>query len=302
MNRPEKVFSKGVWYMLFATFLFTLMNIFVKLVPHIPVVEIILFRSVISLVMSYSILKYQGISPLGNNKRYLFIRGFFGVLALVLYFNTLQNMPLASAVTIRYLTPIFTALFGIYILGEKVFKMQWLFFAVSLAGIILIKGFDSRISTLHFLMGVGSALFSGIAYNSIRKLRFTDHPLVIIMYFPLIAIPFCLIYAFFDWVTPVGLDWLYLLLIGLLTQFAQYFMTKAYQADEASKVSSVNYLGFIFALSAGVFIFHEDYSIKILMGMLLVLAGVFLNIFYKHFIYNRKEARNAVNHSPSNKD
>ncbi|MEQ8361089.1 MAG: DMT family transporter [Cytophagales bacterium] len=291
MNPPEKVFSLGVWYMLAATFLFTLMNIFVKLVPHIPVMEIILFRSLISLIMSYSVIRYNKISPWGNNKRFLFLRGFFGVLALVLYFTTLQNMPLASAVTIRYLTPIFTAMFGIYLLGEKVFKTQWLFFAMSLAGIILIKGFDTRISTIHFLMGVGSAFFSGIAYNSIRKLRFTDHPMVIIMYFPIIALPFCIIYSFFDWVTPVGLDWLYLLLIGILTQFAQYFMTKAYQADEAQKVSTINYVGFIFALAAGIFIFDEHYSLKIIFGMLLVLGGVILNIFYKNYRYDRMTAK-----------
>jgi drug/metabolite transporter (DMT)-like permease len=219
------------------------------------------------------------------------MRGLFGVIALILYFTTLQNMPLASAVTIRYLTPIFTAIFGIFILGEKIFKMQWLFFIISLSGIILIKGFDTRISTLHFLMGVGSAFFSGIAYSSIRKLRFTDHPLVIIMYFPLIAIPFCLIFAIYDWVQPQGIDWLYLLLIGLLTQFAQYFMTKAYQADEAAKISAVNYIGFIFALTAGSLIFNEIYTLKIIFGMILVMLGVLFNLNYKNYIFKIAEAK-----------
>lgn len=285
MNEPEKVFSKGVWFMLAATVLFTGMNVFVKLVPHIPVVEIILFRSLISLIISLAILKSQNIPPFGKNKRFLIMRGFFGVVALILYFITLQNMPLASAVTIRYLTPMFTAVFGIYILGEKIFKIQWLFFLIALGGIVLIKGFDTRISTVHFLMGVGSAFFSGIAYNSIRRLRFTDHPVVIIFYFPLIALPFCIIYCFFDWVQPEGWDWFYLLAIGLLTQAAQYFMTKAYQADEAAKIGSVNYIGFVFALGAGVYIFNESYSFKILIGMGLVLLGVLLNIAYKQFRY-----------------
>jgi drug/metabolite transporter (DMT)-like permease len=280
-KESERGFSKGVQLMLVATFLFVCMNVFVKKIPHIPVMEIILFRSLVSLVLSLSYIKYYKLSPFGVQKKFLLIRGFFGAIALILFFATLQNIPLGSAVTIRYLTPLFTALFGIFILGERVRRIQWLFFGIALIGVFLVKGFDTRISWTYFLMGVGSAFFSGIAYNSIRKMKDSDHPMVIILYFPLVALPVCAVWSFFDWVQPVGWDWVHLFMIGLLTQAAQYFMTRAYHSDKVAKVSSVNYIGLVFALAFGVLLFDETYDWKILSGMLVVLAGVFLNIYHK---------------------
>ncbi len=285
-KESERGFSKGVQLMLLATFLFVLMNVFVKLVPHIPVMEIILFRSLISLVISLTFIKLNHLPVFGVQKKYLFMRGFFGAMALILFFATLQNIPLGSAVTIRYLTPLFTALFGIMMLKEKVRPVQWLFFGIALLGVLMVKGFDPRISWLYFLMGVGSAFFSGIAYNSIRKMKDSDHPMVIILYFPLVAIPICGIWSIFDWVQPQGWDWFYLLMIGLLTQTAQYFMTRAYHSDKVAKVSSVNYFGLVFALLFGVVLFGETYSWKILLGMVVVLSGVLLNIYHKRIKLN----------------
>ncbi len=272
--------------MLIATFLFVLMNVFVKLVTHIPVMEIIFFRSLISLVISGAFIKYLGLNPLGNQRKYLLMRGIFGALALILFFSTLQNIPLGSAVTIRYLTPLFTALFGIIMLSERVRPIQWFFFGIALLGVIMVKGFDPRISWTYFLMGVGSAFFSGIAYNSIRKMKESDHPMVIILYFPLVALPICGVWSFFEWVTPIGWDWFYLLMIGLLTQSAQYYMTKAYHNDSSAKVSSVNYFGLVFALGFGIFLFHETYTWKVLLGMIVLLSGVLLNIYHKRIKLN----------------
>ncbi|MFW5760678.1 MAG: EamA family transporter, partial [Cyclobacteriaceae bacterium] len=108
-------FSKGIRYMLLATFVFSSMNVCVKLVPHLPPVEIVFFRSLISLVLSYSFLKSQKEFSWGNNKLNLIMRGIFGAIALILYFKTLQHIPLASAVTIQFLAPIFTAIMGIFL-------------------------------------------------------------------------------------------------------------------------------------------------------------------------------------------
>ncbi len=282
-KESERGFSKGVQLMLLATFLFVTMNVFVKMVPHIPVMEIILFRSLVSLIISGVLIKFQGLNPWGVQKKYLLMRGFFGALALILFFATLQNIPLGSAVTIRYLTPVFTAFFGIFMLGEKVRKVRWIFFGIALLGVLMVKGFDPRISWLYFSMGVGSALFSGIAYNSIRKMKDSDHPLVIILYFPLVAIPICGVWSYFDWVQPQGWDWFHLIMIGLLTQTAQYFMTRAYHSDRVVKVSSVNYIGLVFALFYGIFLFDESYNLKVLLGMVVLLIGMFLNLYFKKY-------------------
>lgn len=268
--------------MLLATFLFATMNVFVKLVAEIPAVEVVFFRSLISLILSAGILKYQKVPLFGTHHKYLILRGVAGAVALILYFITLQKMPLASAVTIQFLSPVFTTILGIYMVREKVYKWQWLFFALAFCGVLIIQGFDPRINPLYFLLGLIGAFGSGLAYNFIRKINVREHPLVIVMYFPLVTLPITGIYCLFFWVQPQGMEWIYLICIGLLTQAAQYLMTKAYQQEEISKVASLKYIAIVYALGYGYIIFGETYNLVALSGMLLVIFAVALNVVYKH--------------------
>ena len=273
-------FSRGVYYMLLSTFLFQLMNVCVKVIPHIPAVEIIVFRSLVSLVICLVTLKLQKVPVWGNNKKLLIFRGTTGAIALILYFRLIHQIPLANAVILQYLAPIFVALIGIYMVNEPVRVVQWMFFMVSFSGILIVQGFDFRIELTHVIIGVTASFFMGLAYNSIRKMKTTEHPLVIIFYFPLITLPITGVYSAFHWVQPSGWDWLFLLLVGLFTQFAQYFMTKSLQTEQLSKVSIINYIGIIFALSFG-FAFGETFNLMTYVGMGLVILGVAMNVIFK---------------------
>ena len=267
--------------MLAASFIFTLMKVFVKMVPHIPAIEIILFRSIISFGISLYFLRSQRVSVWGNNKLVLLGRGLSGAIALVTYFSLLQQIPLATASTLQYLSPIFTTVIGIFLVGEKVRPIQFLFFALSFVGILVIQGFDPRISTTHLFMGILASLFMGLAYNFIRKLKTSEHPLVIIFYFPLVMLPISAVWSSFIWVQPEGWDWLVLIAIGICTQVAQFLMTKSYQQEELNKVSILSYISIIYSISFGYFIFDETYDWVIYGGMVLVLLGVILNVIFK---------------------
>jgi len=274
--------TKGVWFMLLATFFFSVMNFAVKMLPHIPAVEIVFFRSVVSFIISLSILKATKVPIWGKNYRLLILRGASGAMALILYFRLIQEIPLASATTILFLTPIFATVLGIFFVKEKVYPIQWFFFILSFLGIIMVKGFDMRIALIYLLLGFSSSLFSGIAFNCIRKLNTSEHPLVIILYFPLVTLPITGIWTLFHWVQPHGMDWFILLMVGVLTQIAQYFMTRSFQSEEISKVASLRYLGIIYALIFGYVFFDENFNFMVYMGMLLTIIGVVLNIWYKH--------------------
>lgn len=276
--------------MLLATFIFAVMNVLVKYVDNIPAIEIILFRSIVSFIMSGFTLGLKKINPLGKNRKVLFLRGLAGALALMMFFTTLQEIPLASAVTIMFLGPIFTAILGVWIVKEKVFPWQWVFFTISFIGIVMIKGFDPRVSPFMALLGLGAAFFSGVAYNMIRKLKTSEHPLVIIFYFPLVTLPIVGIYSAFNWVQPQGIEWFLLIAIGVLTQFAQYFMTRSYQSEDLSKVANINFVGVLYALGFGYVLFGETFNLLTYLGMTCVMLGVILNVIYK----NKKEKYEAV--------
>ncbi len=271
----------GIRYMIFATLFYTVMNAMIKLIPRIPAIEIVLFRSVVSLFLCLIPLRKNKINIWGNNKKLLLLRGFFGMGSLFLFFVTLKNIPLGSAVTIINMAPIFTALIASFLLKEYLFKIQWLFFTVSFIGVLLIKQFDPSISYYYLGIGILASLFMGFAYNCIRMIKSTEHPLVIIFYFPLVCIPIASFACIFYWVQPDLKEFLFLIALGIMTQVAQYFMTRAYQLEEAAKVSNINYLGVIFGVVIGVYLFDELYTIKTLFGISLVLAGVIMNLFAK---------------------
>ncbi len=267
--------------MLISTFAFSLMQLCVKFLPHLPTHELILFRSLVSLVLSLGFLVPRRISPWGNNRKLLVLRGVFGMLALSLFFVTLQELPLASAVTIQYLSPIFTSIFAIFLLKERMRPRKWVFIAIAFAGVVVLKGFDDRVSTTYFSLGILSALFAGGAYNCIRLLRGVDHPVVVVFYFPLIATPVMAVLSFYDWVMPQDMDWVWLLLLGIFTQVGQVYMTKALQAENANIVTSMKYLGAVYALLYGYFLFDETYGLMSLIGIGMVLLGVVLNVLLK---------------------
>lgn len=266
--------------MLLAGLGFAVMNIFVKLVARIPSVEVVFFRAAFSLLASYLILKSQNIPVFGNNKKLLIFRGIAGCIGLICSFYTLQNIPLASAVTLNYLSPFFTALLGVYFVKQKLRPIQFLFFALAFLGVWFIKGFDPRVSILDVAVGLGGALAAGIAYNIIAMLKTGEHPLVIIFYFPLVTLPITGIYTFFHWETPQGIEWLYLLMIGFCTQVAQYYMTLSYQTANLATVSILNYLGVIYALIAGYWLFGETYSSMSLVGIAVIILSVVLNVLF----------------------
>ena len=283
--------SRGVWYMLLATFLFSSMNALVKLLPHIPAVELVFFRSLISLAMSYGVLRSVNVPIWGHNKKLLILRGIAGAVSLLLYFTMLQQIPFASAVTLQYMAPIFSAILSFFVLKEKVTPVQWFFFLLSFAGVLVVNGFDIRVEPVHLLMGIVAAVASAVAFVTIRTINTQEHPLVIVLYFPLVTLPLTGLYSVFHWVQPQGWDWLILLGVGVLTQFAQYFMTKSYQVEEVSEVAILRYLSLIYALGFGYVFFQETFSFMSYLGMLLVVVGVVLNMIYKQYWQKSKIAR-----------
>ena len=267
--------------MLWASLFFAGMNLCIKFLPHIPTSELVFFRAIITLILSYFTLLKLKISPWGNNKKLLIFRGLAGFVGLSFYFYTVQNMPLATAVTIQYLSPIFSTILAIFILKENVRKIQWLLLAISFVGVALIKGFDNRVSIELLIIGITSAFFSGLAYNIIGKLRGQDHPMVIVFYFPLVTVPAILPFLIYQWETPELIDWIPIIGMGVCTQFAQLYMTKAYLSENVASVSIINYVGIVYALILGAVFFGEYFSLEAIIGMGLVLLGVLLSVMVK---------------------
>ena len=275
------VVSAAVVNMLLATLAFSIMNVFVKQLNRIPAMEIVFFRCLVSAAICFVGIGRAGVDWKGNNNALLIARGSFGTLALFTFFVTVHNIPLATAVTIAYLSPIFTTLIGVFLLGEHVRPKQWLFYAIAFLGVLVIKGFDSSVPLLYLFTGLVSAVGSGVAYNLVRRLKEREHPIVVVLHFQLVGVVAGFVFTLFNWVKPVSLwEWFCLLMCGLLTQFGQTCLTKSLQSERIAHVSILNYTGMIYALIFGVFIFGEHYPVQTLGGIVLVVVGVVLSVVY----------------------
>jgi drug/metabolite transporter (DMT)-like permease len=266
--------------MFLSTLAFSLANIFVKQVSHIPAMEVVFFRTTLASVFCLIGLHRANADWRGSNRTLLLLRGAFGTTALFFFFITIQNIPIASAMTIQYLSPIFTSIMAIFILSEKVRSMQWVFYAVAFLGVLLIEQIDDRVPVLYLVLGIVSAFCSGVAYNLVRSLRGREHPLTVVLHFQLVGVFVGFISLFFAWKTPVGWDWLALFLIGVFSQLGQIFLTSALQKERAASVSIVNYTGLIYAITFGWFIFGEPQTSATFIGMALVVIGVLASVIY----------------------
>jgi drug/metabolite transporter (DMT)-like permease len=290
----------GIRYILLSGLCFILVNFLVKMLggnndlstyfhfQSYGAHELVFFRSLVSFILSAIIIKKKGIPFFGNNKKWLLVRGIAGVIALTIFFFTLQELPLAVASILQYLSPIFTIILAAIVLKEKIFKIQWILIILAFCGVLVI-GYDNllpssaaAIEPFWMILGIVSAFFSAIAYVAIVKLKKTDQPITIVLYFPMLALPFTGIWCLFEFVLPMGWEWLVLILIGIFTQMAQILMTKALHTADTAKIIPFQYLGAIYAVLIGWFIFDERLSGILFMGMLIIIVCVILNTIYQH--------------------
>lgn len=269
--------SKGVVYMLIAVLFFAVMNALAKSLPHLPSHELVFFRSIIVFFISLWYVLKMKLPILGNNTKWLILRGISGLSALLLFFMTLKNMPLASATSLQYLSPIFTVLFASRMNNQPVRRIQWFYFALAFAGVLLIKGMDDRVSYSWLAIGILAAIIAGFAYNSIIKCRKTDHAYTIVIHLTFISLPVTGIWCLFDFVMPVGTDWLLLAGMGISTQIAQYYSTCALMTASAAKITPWNYAGAIFSVAVGYFFFNEAVGWFALAGIAVIVIALILN-------------------------
>ncbi len=281
----------GARYMILSALAFSVMGLFVKAAgaKGIPVLEIVTARSLVSLVLSYLAVNHLGIPLFGNRKPLLFARGIVGFISLTLVYYALTRLPFAEATVLQYLHPMFTAILAVFILHERVSQVTLICIIFSFLGLILIvrpsfmfadlaAGYDP----IAVMAAVAGAFGSACAYVLVRKLNETEHPLVIVFYFPLISLPASLPFLWHDFVMPQGFTWLMLLAVGVSTQVGQVALTKGMQSETASRATSFSYLQVVFAILIGVIFFAEIPSFWTIMGALMIVVGAYVNVIFKH--------------------
>lgn len=281
----------GVRYMLLSALGFALMAVCVKAVSlqGIPVLEIVAARSLVSLLISYVDVKRKGISMWGERHALLTARGVVGTVALICVYYSVSTLPLAEATILQYLYPLFTALLALIFLNERIQRATALCLLLSITGLIVIVrpeflfGGTMALPTLSVGAALVGALGSAIAYVFVRRLSQSEDSSVIILYFPLIALPVSLTLIVMQdaFVMPSLGTLVLLLLVGVFTQVGQVGLTKAMQTEEAGKASAYAYVQVIFSMLLGWICFAEIPTLWTWVGGSLIILGALINLLWK---------------------
>ena len=273
--------KRGILFMLLATFAFAWLNLMAKYLAHMHPAQVVFFRAAGSFVFMFPYMLKHKVSFIGNFPKLLLLRGVLSFVSLLMFFYVLDRIPFGSAVAFRYVAPIFSVIFALFFLKERVKLWQWISFLISLGGVLLIKGFDLRIDHLSFVIIATSAVLVGGVFTLVRYLSSREHHLTIISYFMVVSI-FGSLFFVNSWQMPKGVDWLYAIGIGVFGLIGQVFMTKAFNQAETNLIAPIKYMELFYAIAFGFLIWGETYSFYAVAGMFLLVAGMLLNIYVKH--------------------
>ena len=261
-----------------SAFGFSAMAVLVKLAsPRLPTGEIVFGRALITTIISFVMVRRAGLSLWGTQRASLVLRGVLGFGGLAGYYVALARLPIADAATLQSVVPLLTAVLAWWLLDEAIGWSTAFALACGVAGVMLVMrpsgtGLD--------LTGVAGSLIgvacSAIAYVTVRKLAQTEHPLVIVLYFPLVATPLSLPWMLSSFVVPQPIDWLMLVAIAVTTQFGQVFLTMGLAVERAGRATTINYLQVAFAMLWQLAVFGEVPTPWTIAGASLILGGTLL--------------------------
>lgn len=274
----------GLRYMAGGAFFFSIMSLLVKLAgQRLPSQEVVLVRAIITLALSYWAVRRAGERLRGHNQRLLVTRGVLGFIALSGFYYAVVHLPLADATVIQYTNPVYASLLAVPFLGERLRVRELVSVATSLAGVVLVMRpsllFGSHTGTLDpraVAFGLLGAVASGGAYVIVRRLRATEHPLVIIFYFAAVSVVGSAPLGLWSALWPTPAEWLLLLGVGVTTQLGQVCITHGLYLERAGRATAVGYLQIVFAALWGALFFADLPDLATGAGALLIVGSTLL--------------------------
>ena len=273
---------------------FSLMDVIVKWSVDYPIGQILFFRGFFGIIFYFFIIPLDRLHNFYQTKRpgLHSLRCIAGLIAIVAIFIALRKLPLATVVSISFAAPIFTTIFSIFLLKEKVGVYRWLAVLVGFIGILIIT--EPGISELNIYYIFPIIFCLGLSYVAItlRQLSSTEPVWLISLFFSIAITLLSLITVPFGWVMPSIAHFLILSLIGIFGGVSNLWLSQSYKYSEVSLVTPLKYLTLVFAIIFGYFIWDEIPTIKTLIGAFLVIISTL--IIFRREIYKKKDITSKV--------
>lgn len=267
----------GSLWMLASSFLFAGMGVFVKLgSADLTAAELLFYRSMIGLLITYSLIRYKAIPLKTRHWRKHVLRGVVGFAAMMSLFLAITLLPVATAMTLNYTSPIFLTAIALLLHRSRMRRAGYLAIACGFIGVVLLLR-----PTIHGndwigeLLGLGSGFLAGIAIYHTRQLGKMGEPSSrIVFYFMLICSICSASWMIVSGISEISLTTaIWILGVGLLGTSGQLAMTRAYSISHSVAVSSLTYSTILFTCVFGVLLFGDAFDVTAWIGIALIVVG-----------------------------
>ena len=280
--------QKGFLWMLIATLFFSIMGASVKLGSEkFSPLELVFYRSALSLFLIIVIMKINNITFHTNYLMLHMKRSLVGFISLILFFYAITHLPLSTAISLNYTSPLFVGLLLPFILKRKLnFKIFFMILIGFVGVFFILKPSFYNQSLIAGYIGVLSGLGAGVAYLYVTQLGQLKEPDArTVFFFTLIStLGSGTMLINQDIHTPEISDFYILLYLGGSATIAQIAITKAYRVGNTLGNASLSYLTIIFSALIGISLFNEVIDFLSVIGILLIIgSGIFVSIKQSRF-------------------
>ena len=274
-------FLRAATLMLASTMFFGLMAVTIRLASAtLSTFEIAFFRNLFGLAALLPFLHRSGAGVFRTRQlpRY-FIRSAIGIGSMLCGFWAIGHLPMAQAISLSYSTPLFVTIAAVFWLGEVVRRRRWTAVILGFIGVLVIVRPGTQGFSTGSLVAIAAAVLSSIVAIQIKQLSRVDPPDTIVFYTYAFWVPLSLLPALFAWTWPQGLDWVWLVAIGVFGTGGQLFWTRALKLGEVSALTPISFMQLPLVTVLAWLLFDETISRWTIAGAAIIFGA---NLYIAH--------------------
>ena len=273
----------GSLWMLVAALGFATMGALVKVgSAKFSSAELVFYRSLFGFLLILTLIRIKRLPIKTPHLNKQIARALIGFVALLMFFYAISHLPLATAITLNYTSPLFLAAFMPFMLHERPKKILYLAILISFIGIILLlKPSFAREDLLAGIVGLCSGVGAGLAYVHVKQLGNLHEPdWRTVFYFTLVSSIGAGVWMLFDQVSAVAWQDLPVLL-GLAgsATLAQLALTRAYRTGKTLTVASLSYATVVISSLFGILFWAEHLSASEWLAIGFIMIGGVLSTY-----------------------
>jgi len=204
-----------------------------------------------------------------------FARTVLGFSAMASGFFAITQMPLADAVALAFVRPLFLVLLAVLFLGEQVRWRRWTATAVGFAGVVVMVQPGAEGLNPYAFLALLSGFLVACVSVALKRLSETESAESTVFWFAAISTVLAAGPALLVWRTPTAAEWPFLVGLGILGSLGQYFIMRAFRVAEATAVDPMDYGRLILAAGFGVLVFGETLAAHTLVGAAIIAASTY---------------------------